>query len=87
MEVKLRNQITSADTEELASIYQALQKLMVGMNPSAARHAPPVRRACDCASLRRRVVRRWADFPRTQFHHAASEVTDPDTSFWIAGAH
>lgn len=40
MKVKLRNQITSADIEELASIYQALQKLMVGMNPSAGCHAP-----------------------------------------------
>jgi len=40
MKVKLRSQITPADIDALADIYRALQKLMVGLNPSAGCHAP-----------------------------------------------
>ena len=40
MRTKLRNRIEQADIDELANIHHALQKLMIGMNPSSECHAP-----------------------------------------------
>lgn len=40
MRSRLRNTITSADIAELEDIHRRLCKLMVGLNPSSAPHAP-----------------------------------------------
>ena len=38
--VKLRGVISQADLDELEQVYRQLQKMMIGMNPSAPIHAP-----------------------------------------------
>lgn len=40
VQVKLKSQVTADDLEELRRIYRDLQKLTVGLNPSAQCHAP-----------------------------------------------